>query len=152
MAIMKWKRREEWDPFADLLDLQRQINRLFDISFSRNPVKFATEEILPAIDLYETNDSYVVEAELPGLKQNEIDVNIEEDSLVIKGEKKREKELKEDNYHRAERFYGKFERRIALPSNIDKDKVKASYKDGILKISIPKKEEAKPKQIKVEIE
>lgn len=152
MALAKWRRRGEWDPFADLLDLQRQINRLFDISFSRFPVRFEAEEFLPAIDLYEMDQEYVIEAELPGLNQKEIEVNIEDDYLTIKGEKKREREIKSEDYHRAERFYGKFERRIALPSDIDKEKVKASYKDGVLKITLPKREEAKPKQIKVDVE
>ncbi len=153
MAIVKWRRRDEWDPFKDLFDLQKEINRLFETSFSRLPQRFAPEEsFAPAIDLYEDENEYVVEAELPGLKQDEIKVSVEDDILTISGEKKREKEIKEENLYRSERFYGKFERQIVLPQNTDKDNIKASYKNGVLKVVIPKKEEAKPKKVDIKVE
>ncbi|RKY36546.1 MAG: Hsp20/alpha crystallin family protein [Candidatus Omnitrophota bacterium] len=150
---MKWRRRDEWDPFKDLFDLQKEINRLFETSFSRLPQRFISEEsFAPAIDLYEDENEYVVEAELPGLKQDEIKVSVEDDILTISGEKKREKEVKEGNLYRSERFYGKFERQIVLPQNTEKDNIKASYKNGVLKVVIPKKEEAKPKRVDIKVE
>ncbi len=153
MAIVKWRRRDEWDPFKDLFDLQKEINRLFETSFSRLPQRFISEEsFAPAIDLYEDENEYVVEAELPGLKQDEIKVSVEDDILTISGEKKREKEVKEENLYRSERFYGKFERQIVLPQNTDKENIKASYKNGVLKVVIPKKEEAKPKKVDIKVE
>ena len=153
MALVKWRKGADWDPFRDLFDLQKQINKLFDSSFSRLPQQFVSEDIFtPVIDLYEKDNEYVVEAELPGLKQNEINVSMEDDILTISGERKREKEVKRENFYRSERSYGKFVRRIALPQDADKEKVKASYKDGVLKVSIPKSEEAKPKKIDVKVE
>ncbi len=153
MAIVKWRRKDEWDPFKDLFELQKEINRLFETSFSRLPQRFAPEErFAPAIDLYEDENEYVVEAELPGLKQDEIKVSVEDDILTISGEKKREKEVKEENLYRSERFYGKFERQIVLPQNTDKENIKASYKNGVLKVVIPKKEEAKPKKVDIKVE
>jgi len=153
MAIVKWRRRDEWDPFKDLFDLQKEINRLFETSFSRLPQRFISEEsFAPAIDLYEDENEYVVEAELPGLKQDEIKVSVEDDILTISGEKKREKEVKEGNLYRSERFYGKFERQIVLPQNTEKDNIKASYKNGVLKVVIPKKEEAKSKRVDIKVE
>lgn len=153
MAIVKWRRRDEWDPFKDLFDLQKEINRLFETSFSRLPQRFISEEsFAPAIDLYEDENEYVVEAELPGLKQDEIKVSVEDDILTISGEKKREKEVKKENLYRSERFYGKFERQIVLPQNTEKDNIKASYKNGVLKVVIPKKEEAKPKRVDIKVE
>lgn len=153
MAIVRWRRRDEWDPFKDLIDLQKEINRLFETSFSRLPQRFVSEETFaPAIDLYEDENEYVVEAELPGLKQGEIKVSVEDDILSISGEKKREKEVKEENLYRSERFYGKFERQIVLPQNADRENIKASYKDGVLKVIIPKKEEAKPKKVDIKVE
>jgi HSP20 family protein len=153
MAIVRWRKRDEWDPFKDLIDLQKEINRLFETSFSRLPQRFVSEEsFAPAIDLYEDENEYVVEAELPGLKQDEIKVSVEDDILSISGEKKREKEVKEENLYRSERFYGKFERQIVLPQNADRENIKASYKDGVLKVIIPKKEEAKPKKVDIKVE
>lgn len=153
MALARWRKRDEWEPFRDLFDLQKEINRLFDISFSRLPQPFTGEETFsPAIELYEKDNEYIVEAELPGLKHDEIKVNVEGDVLTISGERKREKEIQRENVYRSERFYGRFVRRIALPEDVDLEKVKASYKDGILKISVPKSEKAKPKKIDVKIE
>lgn len=153
MALARWRRREEWDPFRDLLDLQKEINRLFDFSFSRFPRHLLEEErFAPAVDLYEDGEQYVVEAELPGLKQDEIKVQIDQDLLTISGKRKREKELKDENFYRSERYFGKFVRRISLPEDGDVEKVKATYKDGVLKISIPKVQGGKSKKIDVKVE
>jgi HSP20 family protein len=105
----------------------------------------------PLVDIHETKDNILLQIEVPGVKQEDIHVSIEDGTLTLKGERKRETEVKEDQYHRVERSYGHFERRILLPSEVDSDRVKASYRDGVLEIQLPKKEEAKPKQIRVEV-
>jgi len=143
-----------WDPWKDLIALQERMNRLLEESFGR----LRREEGLvsgawtPAVDIYETENSLVVTAEIPGVSEKDIDVRIENNQLVIKGERKFEKETKEENYHRIERVYGNFYRSFSLPNTVDPDKVKAEYKNGVLKIVLGKKEEVKPKQIKIEVE
>jgi len=103
------------------------------------------------VDIHETKDSFLLMAELPGVKQEDVEVSVEGDTLTLKGERKRETEVKEDQYHRIERSYGRFERSILLPSVVDPNRVKATYRDGVLEVQLPKKEEAKPKEIKVEV-
>lgn len=143
-----------WDPWKDLIALQERMNRLLEESFGR----LRKEEGLvsgawtPAVDIYETENSLVVTAEIPGVSEKDIDVRIENNQLIIKGERKFEKETKEENYHRIERIYGNFYRSFSLPSAVDHEKVKAEYKNGVLKIVLGKKEEIKPKQIKIEVE
>lgn len=143
-----------WDPWKDLIALQERMNRLMEESFGR----LRKEEGLvsgawtPAVDIYETENSLVVTAEIPGVSEKDIDVRIENNQLVIKGERKFEKETKEENYHRIERIYGNFYRSFSLPNTVDHEKVKAEYKNGVLKIVLGKKEEVKPKQIKIEVE
>ncbi len=106
---------------------------------------------MPAIDVYDSKDNFVVKADLPGLNKEEIEVSIEDDTLILKGEKKQESETKEQNFYRSERLYGSFFRAIALPATVDPSKVVAEYKDGVLKLTLPKKEDARPKQIKVDV-
>lgn len=143
-----------WDPWKDLIALQERMNRLLEESFGR----LRKEEGLvsgawtPAVDIYETENSLVVTAEIPGVSEKDIDVRIENNQLIVKGERKFEKETKEENYHRIERIYGNFYRSFSLPSTVDHEKVKAEYKNGVLKIVLGKKEEVKPKQIKIEVE
>lgn len=143
-----------WDPFRELSALQERMNRLFSDVRTR-PV-WAEEEItqgswVPPVDVYETADSIVLKAELPGIGKEDINVEVKDNTLTLRGEKKIEKEVKEENYYRAERSYGTFQRAFTLPSTVQADKVKAKFKDGVLEISLPKIEEAKPKQIKVEV-
>jgi len=107
---------------------------------------------MPSIDVYEEKDSVVVKAELPGMTKEDIEVNLAGENLTIKGEKKEDKEVKEDNYYRRERSYGSFMRTVALPSEVKSDDIKASFKDGILEIRMPKTEEAKKKTISVKID
>ena len=133
MRLMKWRSPSITDPFCDLLGLQ------------------AESAWSPAVDVYDNKDNLVIKADLPGIKQNEINVSVEDDILTIKGEKKKETEVKEDNFYRLERAYGSFERSFTLPTNVDASKIKAAYKDGVLELTLPKKEETKPKQIKVDI-
>jgi HSP20 family protein len=144
----------KWDPFKDLLSLQDRMNRLFDESV-RN-VKPGDEALSsaiwsPAVDIYETDDEVVVKAELPEVNQKDIDIQIENNTLTLRGERKLNKETKKENFHRIERAYGTFSRSFTLPGTIDQEKISADYKDGILKISMPKREETRPKQIKVAI-
>jgi HSP20 family protein len=134
--------------------LQERMNRLFSDVRAQAPVR--GEEIvqgawIPAVDIFETNEAIVLKAELPGITAQDISVEVKDNTLTLKGEKKFEKEVKEENYHRVERSYGSFQRAFTLPGTIHQEKVKAKFKDGILEITLPKVEEAKPKQVKVEI-
>ena len=107
--------------------------------------------VVPKIDMYDRKDEVVVKAELPSVEKNDIDLTITKDSITITGEIKREEEVKEGNYYAAERSYGSFKRMIALPVEVESEKAKAAFKNGILEIVLPKKEEAKPKEIKIEV-
>ena len=147
MAIVRW------EPFRDLLSTQDRFNRLFTETFSR---AFGDEELpakswAPAVDIFENDNNIVLKAELPDVDPKDVEVRVEDSTLYLKGERKFEKEVKEDNYHRIERSYGSFARSFALPGSIDSDKVEASYKDGLLTLTIPKREEAKPKTIKINV-
>ena len=133
MNPIKWRSQNLFDPFTDLFGLPEE------------------KAWAPAVDIYDNNSNLVIKADLPGMAQKDIDVSVEDDVLRIKGEKKKEHEEKKDDYFRLERSYGYFERSFALPTNVDAAKVKATYKDGVLELTLPKREEAKPKQIKVDI-
>ena len=150
MAIVRW------DPFRDLLNLQDEVNSLFRRSFFRGGEEPGGIETAatwaPAIDMYESDDRLTVEVELPGLDAEDIEISLEDDILHIKGERKFSDEVKEENYHRIERAYGYFERNIPLPRKVDEEKVAASVTGGVLKIEMPKAEEAKPKQIPIKVE
>lgn len=144
-----------FDPWKDFGSLQERINRMFDDTI-RTLYPTDGEELekgtwAPAVDIYETNDSFVVSADLPGLNKDEIQIDLKDNTLTLKGEKKFEEKVSKDNYIRVERAYGSFVRSFTLPQNVDPEKIKAKYKEGVLKVTIPKKEEAKPKQIKVEL-
>jgi HSP20 family protein len=144
----------KWDPFRDLVTLQDRMNRLFDESV-RN-VRTGDEALSsgiwsPAVDIYETENEVVLKAELPEVNQKEIDIQVENNTLTLRGERKFDREAKQENFHRVERAYGTFSRSFTLPGTIDQERIKADYRDGILKISLPKREESKPKQIKVAV-
>ena len=148
MAIVRW------DPFRDLMNLQDEVNRLFRRSFFRG-VEPAAETVAtwaPAIDMFETDDKLTVEVELPGLEAKDVEISLEDDILRIKGERKFSSEVKEENYHRIERAYGSFVRAVPLPRKVDEEKVSATVSDGVLKIEMPKVEEAKPKKIPIKVE
>ena len=149
MPIMKW------DSFKELTTIQDRINRLFDENIGR--VRFPDIELAggswnPAVDIYETKDSIVLKAELPGLDKKDFSIEVKDNLLTLKGERKFEKETKEENYYRMERAYGSFTRSFTLPTSVDKDRVKAKFKDGVLEVMIPKTEAAKPKQVNIEVE
>ena len=148
-------------PFMDLSRWERDMERMMEDFFGRRtrpwwPEKwFRTEGMeltAPAVDLYEEMDEIVVKAELPGIDKNNIEVNLTDHTLTIKGEKKKEEEIKEENYYRSERSYGSFIRTLELPKDVHTDQVKASFKDGILEVRLPKTEEAKAKEVKVKVD
>ncbi len=153
MAIVKWRPRREWDPFAELAELRDEMNRLFSTSLAHwSPWKGGWfGESWPVIDLYHDENNVVVTAEVPGLKQDEVDVSISGNTVTLKGEKKQEAETKEKNYHKVERAYGSFHRSFELPCEIDASKTKAELKNGVLTVTLPKCEAEKPKQIKVDV-
>ncbi len=141
-----------WRPFQEL---RREMDRLFQEFFGTKslfPERWEAIEWVPAVDVSETDKEVIVKADLPGVKPEDIEINIVDNVLTIKGEKKREAEEKKENFYRVERYYGSFMRAIQLPSEVDVEKVKAIYKDGVLKVILPKKEEAQKRVIKVEVE
>jgi HSP20 family protein len=157
MLLAKWQSRvpslNTWDPFSEMADLRRMTDQVFGEFFGRTPSSMASTEGLwsPKVDIHESKDGIRLTAELPGVNQEDIHVSIEGDSLTLHGERKNQTEVKEDQYYRIERSYGKFLRTILLPSVVDASQVKATYRDGVLEIQLPKKAEAQPKEIKVEV-
>lgn len=146
-------RTEEFEHWLDHL-MEDMWRRPFPSLFGRDrwlPIRPLSIR-MPSIDVYEENDSVVVKAELPGMKKEDIEVNLAAENLTIKGEKKEDKEVKEDNYYRRERSYGSFLRTVALPCEVKSDEIKASFKDGVLDIRLPKTEEAKKKSVAVKID
>ena len=140
----------KWEPFRDLVSVRADMDRLFNTFFGR--LSEDREGFwAPALDIEETNGNLIVKAEIPGMKKEDIKVSVHDNMLTITGERKQENEKKEKTYHLIERSYGRFSRVITLPSEVDGDKVKAEYKDGILNITFAKPESAKPKQIDVEV-
>jgi HSP20 family protein len=142
-----------WEPFRDLIATQERFNQLFNEAFGRSfgdQQEVTLRSWVPAVDIYETDENLVLQAELPGINPDDVDVRIEDNTLYLKGERKFEKEVKEENLHRVERSYGTFTRSFTLPSSINLDKVKAEYKNGVLTLTMPKREEAKPKTIKIQ--
>lgn len=140
-----------WEPFPELMSLRQAMDRLFEDSFIRPSrlVSLLGETLTPAIDMYQTPTEVVVKANLPGVKPEEIDIHITGDTLTIKGERKTEEEIKRENYLYQEHRYGAFSRSVSLPTGLKTDKAQASLENGILTLTIPKAEEAKPKVIKV---
>jgi len=144
MAIIRW------DPFRDLTTFRERMNKLFEDTLSTREEKdLMATAWSPSVDIYETENEIVLSAELPGVSEDDVEIKIEDRTLSLKGERKLEKETKEENYHRIERSYGSFYRSFTLPNNVDMEKIKAEHDNGILKISMPKKPELKPRKIKV---
>jgi HSP20 family protein len=148
MAITKWR------PVRDLVSLQDEMNRLFEGFFGRPMLTqdWGEGEWNPSVDVSETKDKVVITADLPGMTKDDVKISIQDHTLTLEGEKKREKEEKGENYHRLERSYGSFCRSFTLPAAVKADKIKASYKDGVLSVTLPKAEEAKPKEIPISTE
>ena len=141
-----------WEPLKDLMDLQERMNKLFDETFSRETHDQEAGVWLPPVDIMEKGEEIVLKMEIPEVNQKSIDIKMEGNVLTIKGERQLEEGTKREDYHRLERPYGTFSRSFSLPNTVDQEKIKASHDDGILRITLPKKEETKPKQIKVEVE
>jgi HSP20 family protein len=148
MAIVRF------DPFRDLASMQDRINRIFGEAYLRNNDEEVSNrgDWRPVVDIFE-NDKHeiVLRAELPGLKREEIDIRVENNTLTLKGERKRDGEVKQESYHRVERSYGGFSRSFSLPATINTEKVGATFTDGVLTITLPLREEAKPRQIQVQV-
>jgi HSP20 family protein len=151
--LQPWKPLRELAPFREFERVRRQMDRLWD-SFLEGGLRRRSEEgeWLPSLDVAETKSELVVKAEAPGMDPKDIDISLSDGVLTIKGEKRQEKEEKEADYHLIERSYGSFTRSVQLPREVQSDKISASYKNGILKITLPKSEEAKKKEIKIKVE
>jgi len=150
-----------WRPFMDLTRWERDMDRMMEDFFGRRmrpwwPERWSRREVMeleaPAVDLFEDKNDIVIKAELPGMEKENLEVKLTDHMLTIKGEKKKEQEIKEENYYRSERSYGSFIRTLELPADVHADKVKASFKNGVLEVRLPKTEEAKTKEVKVKVE
>ena len=148
MAITRWR------PFRDMMSVQDEMNRLFDDFFGRPVMRREWTEAAwcPCVDVSETKDNVIINTEIPGMSKDDVKVSIQDNVLTLSGEKKQQKEEKDANYHRMERSHGSFSRSFTLPTTVQADKVKAAYRDGILRITLPKSEEVKPKQIPITVE
>lgn len=151
MAIVRW------EPFRDLVSVQDRMNRIFEEAF-RGAARPGAEEDwalggawAPAVDIYEHEGNIVLKAELPGIDPKDVQVGVENNVLTLRGERQFESEVKREQYHRIERAYGTFSRSFTLPNVVDTGKIKAEFKDGVLRVVLPKREEAKPKQISIAI-
>jgi len=140
-----------WDPFDDLASLRESMDKLFEEFFTRRPRGPALATWQPAVEVFETDADVVVRAELPGIDPKNVDITVTSDTLTIKGEARAEQEDKRRNYYRRELRYGAFTRVLALPDDVNAEQAKASYKNGILEIRVPKSERAKAKAVKVEV-
>jgi HSP20 family protein len=139
------------EPFRGLSTLQDQFNRLFNESFRNQPEESALTTWAPAVDIYETPNELVVKADLPDVNEKDIDVRVENNLLTIRGERKFEKSVSEENFLRVERTYGAFSRSFSLPNTVNAEKIGAEYKNGVLTVTLPKREESKPRQVKVTV-
>ena len=147
MALVKY------NPLRELRTMQEQMNKLLNVSWNHDVAGEDMKDGIwqPSVDIYETADAIVIKAELPDVDQKDIDVRIEDNTLTIKGERRHEDEVKKENYHRIERYFGSFQRSFSLPATIDQERVLAACERGVLTVTLPKKEETKPKQINIEV-
>jgi HSP20 family protein len=151
MTLVRWN-----DPFREFVHLQDRLNQVFGDAYGRPGASdeglMTSGAWVPAVDIYQNgNQELVLKAELPDMTREEIDVTVEKGTLTIKGEKKFAADVKEENFHRIERRYGTFSRSFSLPQTVDATKVSADYKNGVLTVKLPLRDEAKPRQIKVEV-
>lgn len=147
MALVKY------NPLRELRSMQEQMNKLLNLSWNHDLSGEDLKEGIwqPSVDIYETEDSIIIKAELPDVDQKDIEVRIEDSTLILRGERKHEGEVKKENYHRIERYFGTFQRSFSLPATVQQDNVSATCERGVLTITLPKKEDTRPKQIKVEV-
>ena len=139
-------------PFRELFELQQGINQLFGESFGQSREDVPLRAWTPAVDVYEDENSFLIKIELPEVRREDVKVSLNENTLSISGERRVENEDKRENYHRVERSYGQFYRSFTLPPNVDPATIDAQFKDGVLRVTLPKREEAKPKQIEVKVQ
>ena len=144
MKLVRWSPAGLTRPW---MTLQHEMNRLFDDFFPSHASE--TGEWVPAMDVSETDDAYIVKAELPGMDPEQVDISLRGETLTLKGAKKQEKEEKTKSYHRVERSYGSFERSVILPAGVQSDKTEATFKNGVLTITLPKAEESKARTVKI---
>ncbi len=141
-----------WDPFRELSALQNRMNRLFEEQYGgRGEESMTTGAFVPPVDVYEDEHTIQLKLEVPGIDEKDLDIKVENNVLTVSGERKLEKEEKQENFHRVERRYGSFSRSFTLPNTVSTDDIQANYNNGVLNIRLAKRAEAKPKQIKVNI-
>jgi len=142
-----------FDPFRQVYRLQDRMNRIFEDALGRSvdDTDLFVGTWTPAVDILETENELVLRAELPGMNSEDVDIRIENNTLTLRGERKFESKVDKVNFHRRERVYGEFSRSFTLPSTVEQEKVSAEFKDGILQLTLPKKEETKPKQITIKV-
>jgi HSP20 family protein len=144
-----------WEPFKEMATLQERMNRMFDELWGhgrRADEDYISGSWIPAVDVRETKESLEITAELPGIHPKDVEVSVENGVLTMKGSRHFEKAAEGETYHRVERAYGAFERSFTLPTNVDSDGIQASYQHGVLRLSVPKREEAKPKPITINVQ
>ena len=146
MAIVKY------NPFRELRTMQDQMNRMLDMAWNREFGEELKEGVWqPPVDIYEDEHSVIIKAEVPDVEQKDLEVKIENGTLTLRGERKHSSDIRKENYYRVERYFGQFQRSFSLPQTIDQDKVQATCDKGILTITLPKREETKPKPISIEV-
>jgi HSP20 family protein len=138
-----------WDPFRDLMSIQNEMNRLFGRTYGSEMGDTTRGSWTPALDVYETQEKFVINVELPGMSADDVDISVEDSTLTIHGERSFYKEQDEDSFHRIERRFGEFTRSLTLPATTNAEEIQASFDAGVLTIEVPKKEEAKPKRITI---
>ena len=142
-----------WTPMGNLQSFQDEMNRMFNQFFrggAGEEAGWGVRTWAPPVDIYETDDALVLKAELPGVSKDDVSIEIHQNTLILRGQRKHEAEVKEDRYHRVERAYGTFQRSFVLPTLVDQEHVQASYTDGVLELRLPKSEAAKPKRIAIQ--
>jgi len=148
----RWLRFQRFDPLRDLVDMQSEVSRAFDTYFGQRARPAPAERAwAPPLDVYETKDDLVVAVELPGVREKDVHLSLVGETLSVRGQRQPDAEVREENYHRIERWSGPFERHVQLPIPVQADRVRASYRDGVLEIRLPKVEETKPREIKIQV-
>ena len=154
VSVMKFLpvKKFYYDPFEQIEQLQKDMNRFFDFAGDFLPEKTGSQGLwTPPIDVIEEKDKYIVKADIPGVVKEDIDVSVDHNVLTVSGKKSQEQKVEKEGYLRSERYYGAFQRSISLPAEVDTGKVTAEYKNGTLELTVPKREDAKPKQIKIDV-
>ena len=139
-----------WSPWRDIMSVQDEMNGLFNGLVSSRSASRGAEDWIPSVDISETDDGFIVTADVPGMSAESIKISVANNVLTLRGEKKNVREETEENFHRVERVFGAFERTFSLPSGVEPENIRAKYKDGVLRVRLPKSKEAKPQEIKVE--